>query len=133
MNEVMMTLLFSCSVVTSILVQAIKKVTNDNEKIHWNIVAVIIALIVGGGTSIAYFVLTNAGITATTIGYTIAMAWLTALSSMIGYDKVVQILTFIADKKVLLDYEFDDPEELDEEEYEEEEESDVILDYEEEE
>lgn len=82
--ETFVFLLSFFSVVTSLITEAIKKVTN----IYPNIIATVVALIVGCGGMFTYYFLNNISINATFIVYAVLMGLASALSAMVGYDKV---------------------------------------------
>lgn len=91
------TFLFGLMVVSSLtglVTEAIKKsMPNLDKKIGSSAVAGIVSLILSIGMSVGYIVLTGIPFSATVFVYIIAMMLLSWLCSMLGYDKVVKIIT----------------------------------------
>lgn len=89
-----------CCAASSLLTEGIKKwFQNTGKKYSANLIALIDALVVGcGGTAIAY-VLLGVAFTLPNILFLILMTAVVWLGSMIGYDKVMQLITQIANTK----------------------------------
>ncbi len=88
--QMFLALLAGFSVLTSLIVEAIKKVA-----VHctaYDIVALITAIIVGGGGTCIYYKLTEIPFTTNNIIYAVLMGLASALVAMVGYDKVVQAI-----------------------------------------
>lgn len=85
-------LIFIASVISSLLTQAIKKwCKNANKNYSPNLIALINAVLVGGGGTIAVFIYNNTVIfTIQNITTIICMVILTWIGSLIGFDKVRQ-------------------------------------------
>lgn len=81
------------AIISSFLTEGIKKwCDNANKKYSSNVIALINAAVVGcGGTSIAY-ILMDIPFTLVNIIYIILMVGITWLGSMLGYDKVKQLI-----------------------------------------
>ena len=89
-----------CSAVSGLLTEGIKTwFKNANKNYSANLIALINALVVGcGGTAIAY-ILMGIAFTLSNVSCLILMAIVVWLGSMIGYDKVIQLITQIANMK----------------------------------
>lgn len=90
--QIFLSLLASFSVLTSLVVEGIKKTKND---IPLNMTVLIVAMLVGSiGTSI-YYVFVNAEPNIINFIYMLLMGLANWLTAMVGYDKVKQsILQF---------------------------------------
>ena len=88
-----MALLVVFAVVVSLITEAVKKLLdNAGVKYSANVVVLIVALVVGiAGTSLAYVVL-GIALTPINIVYTILMVVAIWVGSMVGYDKVIQMI-----------------------------------------
>ena len=88
-----MTLIGIFSVVSSFLTEGIKKWFDNAEKEYSaNLIALINAVVVGCcGTPIAYVIM-GIPFTPVNVAFVIVMAVVTWLGSMIGYDKVKQLI-----------------------------------------
>ena len=93
-------LLFGFSLVTGLIVQAIKKFINDKENVSYNLIALITALIVGIVGSAIYYQFAEISYTINNIICMGLMGIATALVSMVGYDKVSQAIAQITSGKV---------------------------------
>lgn len=89
---IFITLLFSFSVVTGLIVQGIKKFISDKQNMSYNILALIVALIVGICGTAIYYQFNSITYTANSIIYMILLGIGSALCSMVGYDKIVQAI-----------------------------------------
>ena len=89
-----------CSAVSSLLTEGIKTwFKNANKDYSANLIALINAVVVGcGGTAITY-VLMGITFTLSNILCLVLMAGAVWLGSMIGYDKVIQLITQITNMK----------------------------------
>ena len=90
-----LTLLFAFSVLTSLVMEFVKKFINDKEN---NIVTVVIAVVIGGVGTLIYYQLTAIPFTLNNIIYAILMGLASGLCSMLGYDKVKQTILQIVQK-----------------------------------
>lgn len=85
-------LLSGFSVLSGLVTQAIKQFVKDKENTSYNIIALVVALIIGvGGTSV-YYQLTGIAFTTNNIICAVLMGLGSALASMVGYDKVKQTI-----------------------------------------
>lgn len=89
-----------CSAVSSLLTEGVKNwFINADKNYSSNLIAMINAVVVGcGGTAIAY-VLTGIAFTLPNILCLVLMAAAVWLGSMVGYDKVIQLITQITTAK----------------------------------
>lgn len=85
--------------VTSLLTEAIKKAyQNAGKDYSANVIALINAVVVGGGGTAVTYMLSGIPWTINNVICLILMAVATWVGAMIGYDKVVQLLEQIANK-----------------------------------
>ena len=91
-----MTLVTIFSIISSFLTEGIKKwFTNANKSYSANLIALINAVVIGCcGTPIAYVIM-DVPFNAVNIVFIIIMAGVTWLGSMLGYDKVKQLIAQI--------------------------------------
>ena len=83
-------LLSAFSVLSGLVTEVIKRLLNEKEKFSYNIIALIVALIVGGSGCTIYYQLSSIPFTLNNIIYIILMGLASGLCSMVGYDKVKQ-------------------------------------------
>ena len=85
------------SLIVGLIVQALKKLLDECGR-HYssNIVACVVAAIVGICGTAIYYSLAEIAFTATNIICMILMGLATAVGSMVGYDKVIQTIKQIA-------------------------------------
>lgn len=88
--QTFVTLLFSFSIITSLIVEVIKKLFKD---IHClNIIATVVGIVVGGVGSIIYFVLNNIAFTTNNVIFIVLFGLSSGVTAMIGFDKVKEAL-----------------------------------------
>lgn len=93
------TLLTIFATVTGLTTEAVKKILDSNRVAYSaNIVASIIAAIVGIGGTAAYYAIVHIPFTAANVVCMILMGLAVAVGSMIGYDKVTQAIQQISKK-----------------------------------
>lgn len=97
--QMFLSLLFAFSVISSLLTEAIKKVVADKKNLAYNIVALIIALVVGCGGTVIYYVLKDMPIGLKDVIYICLMGIASGLTAELGYDKVVQAIKQITTKE----------------------------------
>jgi len=85
-------LLAAFSTITGLVVECIKKLVSDKANISYNIAALITALIVGGCGCMIYYQLNGIAFTTNNIIYAVLMGFASAITSMIGFDKVKQTI-----------------------------------------
>lgn len=91
--EIFLVLLTAYSTASSLLTEALKKATKD--KVPYNILVLIVALVVGcGGTSI-YYIANDIPWTTLNIIYLILMGVANWVGAMVGYDKIKQLISQI--------------------------------------
>ncbi|MBQ0114008.1 MAG: hypothetical protein KBT03_12835 [Bacteroidales bacterium] len=91
--ELFLTLLSIFSTLTALIVEAVKKLVEDKQiTISYNFVALIVALIVGIGGTFAYYYIGKIAITGIECLYAFFMGLASALCSMLGFDKVKQLI-----------------------------------------
>ena len=91
-------LLSAFSVISSLVTEGIKKIVNDKANLSYNIVALIVALIIGGVGCAIYYQLNAIPFTVNNIIYIVLMGLASGLGSMVSYDKVKQAIIQIASK-----------------------------------
>lgn len=92
--------LMAVSTLTGLTTEAVKKILTERKVNYYantltGIVAVILSVIAG----VCYFAATGTGFTAQAIVYIVAMTFASWLCAMVGYDKVVQIITQVKTSK----------------------------------
>lgn len=85
-------LLLGFSLVTTLVTEAIKKLVSDKAKLPYNIVALVVALIVGCGGMFIYYQLNTVPITTNNVIYAVLMGFASSLVAMNGFDKVKQAI-----------------------------------------
>lgn len=85
-------LLSAFSVISGLVTEAIKKLMNDKKNLSYNVIALVVALIVGGCGCGIFYQLNGIAFTVNNIIYMILMGFASGLCSMIGFDKVKQSL-----------------------------------------
>lgn len=85
-------ILMVCAVMTGLIVEAIKKMVNVDKP---NILAAIVAVIVGIAVSVGYIILNHIPFDTTAVLYVISIVVLSWLCAMLGFDKVVQTIAQI--------------------------------------
>lgn len=100
MNTTMFLILLSAfSVISSLVTEGIKNITTDKVNLSYNIVALITALVIGGGGTAVYYQLNAVPFTVNNVIYAVLMGLASGLVSMTSYDKVQQAITQILNKK----------------------------------
>ena len=93
MNITAFLFLFSIfSVLTGLVVEAIKKFISDKENRSYNIIVLIVALIIGIVGTLLYYYMSGTVISMTSLIFAILMGFASALGAMIGYDKVKEAI-----------------------------------------
>ena len=95
-------LLFVFSVITSLIMEGVKKIIKEKDKLIYNIVVLVIGLIVGGAGMPIYYQLFGIPFTTNNIIYIVLMGLASALSATVGYDKVKQTIDQINAHKPVL-------------------------------
>lgn len=90
--QLFLILLAGFSALSSLVMEGIKKSFLSSKNVSYNIIALIIALIIGTSGTFIYYQLNNILIDTNNILYAILMGLASGLVSMVGYDKVKQTL-----------------------------------------
>ena len=92
-------LLIAFSAITSLCTEGCKKILDDI-KVHYasNVVAFIIACIVGVCGTGVYYILNSIEFNVVNIVYMVLMGIATSVGAMIGYDKVIQTIGQLKNK-----------------------------------
>ena len=100
MNTTMFLILLSAfSVISSLITEGIKNIVTDKVNLSYNIVAMITALIIGGGGTAVYYQLNTIPFTVNNVIYVVLMGLASGLASMVGFDKVKQAIEQLVNKK----------------------------------
>lgn len=92
-NDFLLPALAIISVLTSLTVEAIKKLLNEKGyKYSSNILAAIVSIVLTVAVSIGYIIYMSIAVTPQIIVTIIALTFLSFLTSMISFDKVKQLL-----------------------------------------
>lgn len=91
-------LLSAFSVISSLTTEAIKKLVSDKANLSYNLIALIVALIVGSVGCGVYYQLNNIAFTVNNIIYMVLMGFASGLSATLGYDKIKQMVIQITSK-----------------------------------
>lgn len=87
------TLLVIFAAISGLFTEAVKKFfENAGKQVSANLVAIINSVVIGIGGTIAAYIIYAIPFTATNIVAMIAMIFFVAIGSMIGYDKVIQLI-----------------------------------------
>jgi Na+-driven multidrug efflux pump len=97
-TAIFLMLLSSFSVLSGLVTEAIKKLINDKANLSYNLIALIVALIIGSGGCAIYYQLNNILFDVNNIIYMVLMGFASGLVSMIGYDKVKQAVEQLTGK-----------------------------------
>ena len=91
-------LLSSFSVLSGLVTEGIKKLISDNANLSYNIVALVVALIIGGVGCGIYYQLNAIVFTTNNVIYMILMGLASGLTATVGYDKVKQAIEQVVGK-----------------------------------
>ena len=98
--EIFMIGLFIVSVMSGLVTEAVKKILTELKvNYHANILAGIVAIVLAVGVGVAYVIITGIGFTGAHIVQVVILAVMSWLCSMVGYDKVVQVIGQIKNPK----------------------------------
>lgn len=90
--SIFLMLLSLFSVITGLVTEGIKKIAKDKANLSYNIIALIIALVVGIVGCGVYYQLNDILFTTNNIIYMVLMGLSSGLVSMVGFDKVKQTI-----------------------------------------
>ena len=100
MNTTLFLILLSAfSILSSLVTEGVKNIASDKVNLSYNIVALITALIIGGGGTVIYYQLNEISFNLNNIIYAVLMGLASGLVSMVGFDKVKQAIIQITNKK----------------------------------
>lgn len=92
--EIFLIGLLLTSTLTGLVTEAIKRIMDDLKLDYYaNILSGGVAAILAMAIGVIYVVLTGVGFTAQNVTCIIALAFLSWLCAMVGYDKVIQVIT----------------------------------------
>ena len=92
-------LLSSFSVLSGLVTEGIKKLISDKANMSYNIIALVVALVIGGAGSAVYYQLNAIPFNLNNIIYLVLMGLASGLCSMVGFDKIKQAIEQITSKK----------------------------------
>ena len=92
-------LLSSFSVLSGLVTEGIKKLISDKTNMSYNIIALVVALVIGGAGSAVYYQLNAIPFNLDNIIYLVLMGLASGLCSMVGFDKIKQAVEQITSKK----------------------------------
>ena len=99
MNTVTFLILLSAfSVLSSLVTEGIKKIASDKANLSYNIVALIVALVIGGIGCGIYYQLNAIPFNTNNVIYMILMGLASGLTATVGYDKVKQAIEQVVGK-----------------------------------
>ena len=92
-GEFLITALAVISVLTSLTVQALKKLLDEKgAKYSSNVLAVIVAVVLTVACAIGYIIYFDVAVNAQVIITIVALTFFSFLGSTVGYDKVIQLI-----------------------------------------
>ena len=97
--HVFLIMLLACSILTTLTVEAIKKMFTNGEARKANIIAAIVAVVLAIVIGIGYAIIFAVTVNATYVVLIIALCFLSWLCAMVGYDKVIQAISQITESK----------------------------------
>ena len=92
-------LLSSFSVLSGLVTEGIKKLISDKANMSYNIIALVVALVIGGAGSAIYYQLNAIPFDVNNVIYMILMGLASGLCSMVSYDKLKQCIEQISGNK----------------------------------
>lgn len=82
------------SILTSLTTEGVKKLLAERNKNYYaNTLAGVVSIILSVAIGVGYALISNISFDAPTIVYIIALAFISWLCAMVGYDKVVQAIS----------------------------------------
>ena len=91
-------LLSSFSVLSGLVTEGIKKLISDKANMSYNIIALVVALVIGGVGCAIYYQLNAIPFDINNVIYMILMGLASGLCSMVSYDKLKQCIEQISGK-----------------------------------
>lgn len=95
---VFLTLLSAFSIISSLITECIKKIVTDKANLSYNIIALIVAMVVGICGCLIYYQLNAIPYHINNIIYMFLMGLASGLCSMVSYDKVKQTIEQVVGK-----------------------------------
>ena len=92
-------LLSAFSVLSGLVTEGIKKLISDKANMSYNVIALVVALVIGGAGSAVYYQLNAIPFDVNNVIYMILMGLASGLCSMVGYDKLKQCIEQILGNK----------------------------------
>ena len=92
-------LLSAFSVLSGLVTEGIKKLISDKANMSYNIIALVVALVIGGAGSAVYYQLNAIPFNLDNIIYLVLMGLASGLCSMVSYDKLKQCIEQISGNK----------------------------------
>ena len=92
-------LLSSFSVLSGLVTEGIKKLISDKANMSYNVIALVVALVIGGAGSAVYYQLNAIPFDVNNVIYMILMGLASGLCSMVSYDKLKQCIEQISGNK----------------------------------
>ena len=92
-------LLSAFSVLSGLVTEGIKKLISDKANMSYNVIALVVALVIGGAGSAVYYQLNAIPFDVNNVIYMILMGLASGLCSMVGYDKLKQCIEQISGNK----------------------------------
>lgn len=88
-----LTLLSVFSSVDAIIVEIVKKTVGEKITLPYNLIALIVGLIIGTGGTFAFYIISDyVPVTTINVTYAVLMGIATSMASMVGFDKVKQLI-----------------------------------------
>lgn len=97
--SIFLMLLSFYSVLNGLIVEAIKRIVEDKKNISYNLTAIISAIIISGIGTAIYYQLNEITFSLNNVIYIILMGFSSGLVSMVGYDKVSQLISQLVNKR----------------------------------
>ena len=92
-------LLSAFSVLSGLVTEGIKKLISDKANMPYNVIALVVALVIGGAGSAVYYQLNAIPFDVNNVIYMILMGLASGLCSMVSYDKLKQCIEQISGNK----------------------------------
>ncbi|MCM1185239.1 MAG: hypothetical protein NC251_12630 [Lachnoclostridium sp.] len=92
-------LLSAFSVISGLVTEGIKNLAADKANMPYNLIALITAILVGGGGTAVYYQLNAIPFTTNNVICAVMMGLASGLCSMVGFDKVKQAISQISNNK----------------------------------
>ncbi len=92
--ETFLTGLLIVSTFTGLVTEAIKKILSEfNIKYHANTLAGVVAAVLSAALGAGYVIITGLAFTLETLVCIIALVFMSWLCAMVGYDKIIQVIS----------------------------------------